>query len=294
MSGVRVQPAGFFLRNGNLYRRPRMLKALRLRDHNQPRVELSVQDYREEPIENSSAMAERSRIYAHAQQFRRVDGIDCQIGAEDFDFTKGNVLHLIYGFLEGGTEHQLLQLTRLLQESETYKVRIACLTRTGNLLEAAERLVGPIPEFPIKSFYGPQTFVQLRCFARFLREHEIDVVHTHDFYSNIFGMAGAALGARGRIASRRETEGCARCRRSSSSASLPAGACRCGKLECCPQPDSLRRVCRQEIVTLYNGLDLDRVRKTREGWRREEALEAFDLPSIGYIARTIMANMRWR
>ncbi|MDQ2922534.1 MAG: glycosyltransferase [Acidobacteriota bacterium] len=208
---------------------------------------------------------------------------------------KGKVLHLIYGFLEGGTEHQMLQLTRLLQESGRYQVLIACLIRSGNLVENAERLVGPIPEFPIKSFYAPQTFVQLRAFASHLREHEIDVVHTHDFYSNIFGMAGAALARTpARIASRREIGGL----RSLRQKFVERQAFRLAHSVVANSAAVQNRIVEEgvpalKVVTLYNGLDMNRVR-TRAGFRRDQTLAAFGIPSTPrrrFV--TIMANMRF-
>src|SRR6185503_9872037 len=42
----------------------------------------------------------------------------------------------------------------------------------------------------------------------FLRENKIDVVHTHDFYTNIFGILAARLAkVKVKIASKRETGG---------------------------------------------------------------------------------------
>src|SRR5687767_8615635 len=106
---------------------------------------------------------------------------------------KRNVLHFIYGFLEGGSEHQMLQLARHMQAGGRYDVRVACLNRHGKLVGEAEALNGgEVPAFPVSSFRDRNALEQLRRFARFLREHEIAVVHTHDYYSNIFGMAGAA------------------------------------------------------------------------------------------------------
>jgi len=65
-----------------------------------------------------------------------------------------------------------------------------------------------IPEFRLTSFYDRNMVTQSRRFAAYLRARDIKLVHTHDFYSNVFGMAGATLaGVRARIASRRETTG---------------------------------------------------------------------------------------
>jgi glycosyltransferase involved in cell wall biosynthesis len=119
------------------------------------------------------------------------------------------VLQLISGFWEGGSERQAVQLTRLLLESGRYHVEVACLYGGGPLRGEVERLgFEEIPEFPLNSFYDRNAFVQLGRFRRFLREREIDVVHAHEFYTNIFGMTGASLARTPvRIASRRETTG---------------------------------------------------------------------------------------
>src|SRR5215210_7073255 len=103
-----------------------------------------------------------------------------------------NVLQLIGNFNRGGSERQAVQLTRLLHESGRYRLRVACLEGAGALREEVERLgLGEIPEFSLNSFYDQRMISQLRRFARYLHQHEISVVHTHDFYTNIFGMLGA-------------------------------------------------------------------------------------------------------
>ena len=122
---------------------------------------------------------------------------------------KPNVLHIIDSFDQGGTESQAVQLVRLLQEGKLYRVHLACLNNRGILRDEAERLdLGGIAEYPLNSFYDLNFLQQLRRCVNHLKEHEIDVVHTHDFYTNIFGMTAAWLaGVPARIASKRETEG---------------------------------------------------------------------------------------
>jgi len=122
---------------------------------------------------------------------------------------KPNVLQLIDSFNQGGSESQALQLTRLLLESGRFQVHLACLSPEGSLRSTIENLdLGEIPSFPLKSFYDKNAVKQLRRFVSWLRTSRIDILHTHDFYTNVFGMAGASL-ARGpvRIASMRETAG---------------------------------------------------------------------------------------
>lgn len=120
---------------------------------------------------------------------------------------RGNVLHLIPSFHQGGSEKQALQLVRLLAEESSLGVRLACLDDGGTLRGDVEGLdLGPIPSFPLTSFYNRNMFFQLRRFVSHLKRERIDIVQTHDFYSNIFGMLGARLaGVPVRIAAKRET-----------------------------------------------------------------------------------------
>ncbi|HSK70473.1 MAG TPA: glycosyltransferase [Pyrinomonadaceae bacterium] len=118
-----------------------------------------------------------------------------------------NVLHFIGSFHQGGSERQALQLAKLLKNEGTFKIFLAALNKQGILLEEAEKACfTEIPEFPLNSFYDTNFLIQLRKCARFLRENKIEIVHTHDFYTNVFGMF-AAKSARipFKIASKRET-----------------------------------------------------------------------------------------
>lgn len=120
---------------------------------------------------------------------------------------KKNLLHLIPSFHQGGSERQALQLTRLLIEDGTYNVSLACLDKNGVLLnDAIELGLDEIPDFPLTSFYDLNMAARLRRFVKFLKDQKIDIVQTHDFYTNIFGMAGAGFaGVPVRIAAKRET-----------------------------------------------------------------------------------------
>ena len=106
---------------------------------------------------------------------------------------------MIDSFEQGGSERQALQLVRQLHESGRCRVRLACLNNRG--VCATKPSVSASGRFPsIRSTVSMiANFVtQLRRCARFLKENEIDVVHTHDFYTNIFGMTAAATGWRAR------------------------------------------------------------------------------------------------
>ncbi|HYJ86638.1 MAG TPA: glycosyltransferase family 4 protein, partial [Pyrinomonadaceae bacterium] len=119
------------------------------------------------------------------------------------------VLQLIDSFHQGGSERQAIQLTRLLHESGRFNVRLASLSPDGTLRGAAEELdLGEIPSFPLDKFYNLNALVQLRRLVAFLRRERVDILHTHDFYTNVFGMAaGSFARVPARIASMRETGG---------------------------------------------------------------------------------------
>jgi glycosyltransferase involved in cell wall biosynthesis len=122
---------------------------------------------------------------------------------------KPAVLQLIDSFNQGGSERQALQLTRLLAESDKFKVHLASLSPEGSLRTTIEDLdLEEIPSFPLTSFYDANAVRQLRRFVQWLKSSRIQIIHTHDFYTNVFGMAAGALARLPvRVASMRETAG---------------------------------------------------------------------------------------
>ena len=209
---------------------------------------------------------------------------------------KPNVLLFIDSFAQGGTERQVVQLARLLTQSGRYRIHLACLSREGVLRTEAEQLgFTDIPEFPLTSFYDRNMLVQLRRCGAYLRERSIDIIETHDFYTNIFGMSAAALARtpRVRIASRRETEGTkspaqkwAERRAYNLADAVIANA------EAVRQELIRDGVPGEKILTIYNGMDTSRV-APRPDLARDEALALLGLPREG--ARrfvSIVANMR--
>jgi glycosyltransferase involved in cell wall biosynthesis len=204
-----------------------------------------------------------------------------------------NVLHLIGSFDQGGSERQALQLVRLMRGRE--RVHLACLARRGALLPEAEALgCGDISEFPLTSFYDRNMLTQLRRFARHLREQEITVVQTHDFYTNVFGMIGASLArVPARIAARRETAGF----RTPAQLAVERGAYRLAHAVVANAEAVKAQLIRegvraQKIVTVYNGIDMERVREGGDV-PRAEALAALGLPQdVPRRLVSIVANLR--
>ncbi len=188
-----------------------------------------------------------------------------------------------------------MQLVRLLHESNRYRVRVACLSGEGVLRDDVLQLgLSDIREFPLTSFYDRNAFAQLRRFARFLREQEFDIVHTHDFYTNIFGMAAATLaGIPVRIASRRETNGMrTHTQKRVERAAYRAAHAIVANAEAVREQLIYEGVDGEKITIVYNGLDLTRI-TPKENLRRADTLAAFNLPrdeTKRFV--TIVANLR--
>jgi glycosyltransferase involved in cell wall biosynthesis len=202
-----------------------------------------------------------------------------------------NALQLIGSFHQGGSELQAVQLTRLLLESGRCNVFVVTLERDGVLLDEVNRLgFRNIPEFRLNSFYDLHAARQLWRFARYLRKHEIDVVHTHDFYTNIFGMAAAGLArVPVRIASRRESAVRPETQRFVERAAYRVAHAVVANCEDVRQQLIREGVPAQKVRTVYNGLDLTRVKPTQTN--KEEVLRGLNLPE-GLRFITLMANMR--
>ena len=206
---------------------------------------------------------------------------------------KPNVLFIIDSFEQGGSERQALQLLRQLHSSGKVRVHLACLQNRGSLRAEAEELgIGPIHEYPLTSFYDLNFAKQLRRFLSYLQENQIDIVHTHCFYTNIFGMAGAYLArVPARITSKGETDGF-RSPMQKRAERMSFGLAHRVIANCLVVQNQLIRegVNPKRIIQHYNGLDLDRM-KPAEGLTREAALKMFGLPQ-GRRIISIVANLR--
>jgi len=206
-----------------------------------------------------------------------------------------NVLQLTNTFHLGGSERQAVQLIRLLNESGRCRVFVACLEQSGVLLEDLARAgLTEIAEYPLTSFYNLNSLRQLSRFKAFLREHEIDVVQTHDFYSNVFGMVAASRAhVPVRIAAKRETNGI----RTQMQTVVERQAYRLAhaivvNANAVGQHLIQTGVKADKIVTVYNGLDMKRV-ALPEDYNRAQTLASFGLPSSAsrrFV--TIVANLQ--
>jgi len=205
------------------------------------------------------------------------------------------VLQLIDSFNQGGSERQAIQLTSLLLEGGRFEVHLASLNPMGILRPRAEALnLGAIPSFPLTSFYDKNAIMQLRRLITFLRETRVDVLHTHDFYTNVFGMtAGAFARVPVRIASMRETEGMrtiAQQRAQQMAYTLAHKVV--ANSEAVRRKLIERGMKDTKIAVVYNGLDSARFISDKS---RVECLDSLGLspdPEGGRKFVTVVANMR--
>lgn len=205
-----------------------------------------------------------------------------------------NVLQLVGSFHQGGSERQAVQLIRLLHEAQTHKIFVAALNNEGVLKNEIERLgFADIPEFKLNSFFDSTFLKQLKNCAKFLRENKIEIVQTHDFYTNVFGVLAARLAKVPlKIASKRETGGM----RTPAQKFIEKQVFRIAD-EIVVNSQAVKNYLRAEgisdkkIQVIYNGLDLQRL--TPKTFSRNEISSQLNLPSdenIKFI--TLVANLR--
>ena len=188
----------------------------------------------------------------------------------------------------------MIQMVTLLHESGDYRVHVASLSTGGVLRPLIERLQVPIIDFPLTSFYDANMVRQTRRFVSYLKKHGVEIVHSHDFYSNIFGMTGASLArTRGRVASKRETTGT----RTTAQRTVERNAFKLAHAvvaNATAVKDQLieEGVRKDKIEVIYNGIDLTRFDRHTT---RDEALARVGLESIrGRPVITMVANFEYR
>ncbi len=206
------------------------------------------------------------------------------------------VLQLIDSFNEGGSERQALQLTRLLHDTGRFTVRLASLDPAGPLRSTVADLpLGPVPSFPLTSFYDRNAAVQMLRLARFLKAEAVDVLHTHDFYTNVFGTLTAAVaGVPVRVASMRETGGMrSRTQLRVQRLAYSLASAVCANSEAVRAELLRQQVPAAKIAVIYNGIDTARVAPAGDT-SRAASLARLGLPAALAAARfvTIVANMR--
>lgn len=114
------------------------------------------------------------------------------------------VLHVVDCLNVGGTERQLFELLRRL-DRDRFRPLVACFKAGGELHPQLLDLGIAPREFPLRGTLAQaNTAVQVMRMALLCRREAIEVVHAHDFYSNVIGVAAATLAGARAIASRRD------------------------------------------------------------------------------------------
>ncbi|KXK04167.1 MAG: glycosyltransferase [Acidobacteria bacterium OLB17] len=203
---------------------------------------------------------------------------------------KYRILHLTGSFNQGGTERQAIEAVRGLLSHGEFDVRLATLNAEGPLLADAEKLTGGrIPEFPFDSFFGRSFIKGANSAARFIRNECIDLVHSHDFYTNVFALAAGSLaGVAVNIASKRETFGL-RTPRQESVENFAFGRADAIVANSLAVKEMLieHGIPAEKIEVIYNSLDMDRFGKAESNGIRTELGLPDGIPLI-----TLVANLR--
>lgn len=92
----------------------------------------------------------------------------------------------------GGTEKQVMNLAARL-DRERYDLSFGCLKLWGELLDELERQQLKVTEYPLRSFYRPKAWRQMLRFASSLRRGRAQIVHSYNFYANVFSIPAARL-----------------------------------------------------------------------------------------------------
>ena len=150
-----------------------------------------------------------------------------------------------------------------------------------------------IPEFKLNSFYDFNFVRQLRNCVRFIKKNNIEIVHTHDFYTNVFGIGAARLaGVKLKIASKRETSGM----RSDAQKIIERRIFKTAD-RIVANSNAVKNyltadgISGDKIRVIYNGLDLERLQPKETN--RQKICEKIGLPVEGQLKFiTLVANLR--
>jgi L-malate glycosyltransferase len=113
------------------------------------------------------------------------------------------VLYCIDNMQLGGTELNAVRTAERL-DRRRFSVEVLCIRADGPLMARYAAAGIRVHAFPMSSLWGTSAFRQGLRLIRLLREHRIEVVHSHDAYTSVYATLWARLaGVRGIIASRR-------------------------------------------------------------------------------------------
>ncbi|PYN85783.1 MAG: hypothetical protein DMD87_21575 [Candidatus Rokuibacteriota bacterium] len=95
-------------------------------------------------------------------------------------------------FAIGGTERHVASLAGGLDHSR-FELEFGCLRRSGEFLEQIQARGLTVNEYAVARLYGPHTVAQQIRFSRHLRRRRIQIMHSYNFYPNVFAIPAARL-----------------------------------------------------------------------------------------------------
>src|SRR5262245_16596310 len=105
---------------------------------------------------------------------------------------KIRVLKFLSLFAIGGTERQFVNIIQRLDRRH-FDLHVACFQKWGPFLPEVEACGWPVRTYQIQGMFSYKTLRRQLQFARYLRQHRIQVVHTYGWYANVFGIPAATL-----------------------------------------------------------------------------------------------------
>src|SRR2546428_445 len=205
------------------------------------------------------------------------------------DAVRTRLLVFLTAFYIGGTERQVVNLARGLDRAR-FEPKLACLRRSGEFLDEVEAQQIPLSEYRIKSLYSPQTFKQQLLLSGNIKRERIEIVHTYNFYPNVFAVPAARLArAPVIVASVRDTGGY----ETPTQSRLQGFVCRMAdcivaNAEAVRQRLIVEGYSPQKITVIRNGVDLKRFAGNCEGakLRKDLGLPAH-APVVAMLSRLV-------
>jgi glycosyltransferase involved in cell wall biosynthesis len=107
---------------------------------------------------------------------------------------KVRLLNVVPTLMCGGTENQFMALARSLDPNR-FDLEFACLRRWGGFVREIDERGIPLHEYGISSFFSANALAQQARLARYVSRRRVDIVHTYNFYGNVFGILPARSAA---------------------------------------------------------------------------------------------------